>query len=305
MGQDAEGEQVVDVIEGLALFGVLLGLLVDRVEVLDAPAHVGAEAGRFQGIFELASELAQVALAGGASGGDQFGDAGVGVRFEVLEAEIFERSADLPDAEPGRQRGVDLDRLARDALLLVRRQGGEGAHVVEAVGELDDDDADVFGHRDEHLAQVFGLGVFGDGGVFDVGQLEGAELGHAVDQLGDVDAEFDDQVVALDAAVFHHVVEQGSLDGRDVKLEFGAGDGGGEGVFDVWVAGAARVAGVGVLGVAVGAFNLFQVGGGEVSLQDGGEVVEGRVERRFWGGDGFAERSHEFIILPRGRAMAG
>ena len=62
--------------------------------------------------------------------------------------------------EPLRQRRVDLHRLAGDALLLLDRQGVQRAHVVEPVGELDEDDPDVLGHRQQHLSDVLGLLLF-------------------------------------------------------------------------------------------------------------------------------------------------
>ena len=54
---------------------------------------------------------------------------------------------------------------------------------MQPVGELDQDDPDVLGHRDHHLAVVLGLAV--------VAALEGdaRELGHAVHELGDLLAE--------------------------------------------------------------------------------------------------------------------
>ena len=57
------------------------------------------------------------------------------------------------------------------------------AHVVQPVGELDQDHPDVPGHRHQHLAVVLGLAV--------VAALEGdaAQLGDAVDQPGDLLAE--------------------------------------------------------------------------------------------------------------------
>ena len=82
-----------------------------------------------------------------------------------------------------RERRVDLERLARLLDLLLLRQRLERAHVVEAVGELDQDDPDVGGHRDHHLAVVLGLVL--------VAALEGdpGELGDAVDERGDLVAE--------------------------------------------------------------------------------------------------------------------
>ena len=111
-----------------------------------------------------------------------------------------------------RDRRVDLERLARDRLLLVRRQARQRAHVVQAVGELDDDDADVLGHRHEHLAQVLDLRVF----LRLVGDAR--QLGDAVDELRDLGAEFLGDLFARDDRVLDHVVEEGGGDRRAVHL---------------------------------------------------------------------------------------
>ena len=70
-----------------------------------------------------------------------------------------------------------------DALLLPRRHRGDRAHVVEAVGQLDDEDPQVLGHGHQHLAH--GGGLLGLLGV----ELDPVELGDAVDDGGHVAAE--------------------------------------------------------------------------------------------------------------------
>ena len=85
--------------------------------------------------------------------------------------------------EPLGQRRVDLHRLAGDAELLLGRQAVQRAHVVEPVGELDQDDPDVLGHRQQHLADVLGLLLLVAVGA------ELRQLGHAVDELGDLGPE--------------------------------------------------------------------------------------------------------------------
>ena len=57
------------------------------------------------------------------------------------------------------ERRKNVQRLARDLLLLLRLQVLERAHVVQAIGKLDDHHADVGHHRQQHLANVFGLVV--------------------------------------------------------------------------------------------------------------------------------------------------
>ena len=96
-------------------------------------------------------------LAALAPGVEELGQLAEPLRLEGLEREVLELPLDLPDAEALGERRVDLEGLARDPELLLRREGGEGAHVVQAVGELDEDDADVLGHRQEHLPDVLGL----------------------------------------------------------------------------------------------------------------------------------------------------
>ena len=56
------------------------------------------------------------------------------------------------------QRGEDLQDLPGLALLLLPGQVAQRPHVVQPVGELDDQHADVAGHRDDHFPDGLGLG---------------------------------------------------------------------------------------------------------------------------------------------------
>ena len=94
----------------------------------------------------------------------------------ALKHEVLELPLELPDAQPLGQRRVDLGGLARDALLLLDGQGTQGAHVVQPVGELDEHHADVFGHGQEHLADVLRLLLLVGSGA------ELGQLGDAVDE---------------------------------------------------------------------------------------------------------------------------
>mmetsp|Transcript_12066 Transcript_12066/g.44775 ORF Transcript_12066/g.44775 Transcript_12066/m.44775 type:complete len:211 (+) Transcript_12066:726-1358(+) len=63
----------------------------------------------------------------------------------------------MPNPEAVRQRCEDVQRLAADSLLLLRRHVLQGAHVVQPVCELHDDDAEILCHGDEHLPEVLRL----------------------------------------------------------------------------------------------------------------------------------------------------
>ena len=149
-------------------------------------------------------------------------------------------------AEAVRQRRVDVDRLAGDALLLARGERREGRHVVEPVGQLDDQDAHVLGHRHEHLAHRGGLlrllGV----------ELDALELGDTVDDAGDVGTELGGDVLEGDVGVLDGVVQQRGRDRDVVEAEVGDDRGDGQRVMDVRLARLAHLLAMGVSRQLVG-----------------------------------------------------
>ena len=152
-----EHAQGVDVVDLAELGALAAHLLVDAVEVLRPAGELGLDARRLEGLVQLVHGSPHVRLAGLAMALELAGELPVGIRVEHLEGEVLELPLDLPDAQALCERRVDLGRLAGDALLLGGRQRPERAHVVEPVGQLDEDDADVLGHGQEHLADVLGL----------------------------------------------------------------------------------------------------------------------------------------------------
>ena len=109
---------------------------------------------------------------------EQLRELAVPLRLEDLEREVLELPLDLPDARgarPAARRSPSSG--GRCAVCFSGGSARERPHVVEAVGELDEDDADVLRHRQEHLPDVLGLLLLErDGRVL-------AELRDAVDEL--------------------------------------------------------------------------------------------------------------------------
>ena len=157
VNEHAQRDEVVDLVERLTLGGVALHLLVRRVEVLDAPRHVRLDARLVQRLAQLALDAPHEALALRAPRRDRRRGPPVLLRLQHAEREVLELPLHLPDAEPPGERRVDVHRLACDLVLAVRFQVLDRPHVVEPVGDLDDHDAHVLGHRQQHLAH--GLGV--------------------------------------------------------------------------------------------------------------------------------------------------
>ena len=106
---------------------------------------------------------------------------------------------------------------------------------MQAVGELDQHHAQVGDHRQQHLAEGLGLlFLLGDVGV-------ARDLGHAVDQVGDVLVERLLQRLLGGQRIFQHVVEEADGDGGLVEVHLGQDVGHVEGVDQVGVAGAAHL----------------------------------------------------------------
>ena len=214
--EDADGVDVVDLAELRAL---ALHLLPDAVDVLRAALEVGLDAGRLEPRRQLRDGPIDVGLAALAPGVEELGQLAEALGLERLEGEVLELPLHLPDAEPLGERGVDLHRLAGDALLLLGRQAVQRAHVVEPVGELDQDDPDVLGHRQEHLADVLGLLLLVAVGA------ELGQLGDAVDELGDLGAEPLLDVGQAVLGVLGDVVEERRLDRDRVDARARPGSG--------------------------------------------------------------------------------
>ena len=195
----AHRREVVDLVELAALLG---HLRVDREEVLGAPRDVGVDADGAELLAQVLARAAHVGLTLVALLRDELLDLVVLARVERREGEVLELPLDRVDAEPVRQRREDLERLLGLLLLLGLRHRADRAHVVQAVGQLDEDDPDVLGHRDHHLAVVLSLAV--------VAALEGdaGELRHAVDELRDLLAELVPDLVERRARVLDGVVQE-------------------------------------------------------------------------------------------------
>ena len=148
------------------------------------------------------------------------------------------------------------------------RQRGERAHVVEAVGQLDDEDPQVLGHRHDHLAEVLGpLLLLG-------AELDLVELGEPVDDEGHLRAEGTLDVLELDVGVLDGVVQQGTDDGRRVHAQPGEDAGDADGVLDEQLPGFAELALVGHLGELEGPHHLPDVRLGVMHLHLPNDVLD-------------------------------
>ncbi len=239
--EDADAYQVIDLLEADVPGD---HLLVDGVVVLRPPGDPCLDLGLAQVGLDLFDDVLQEQLPLGGPLGDHPGDLVVPLGVQGREGEVFQFPLDGVHAQPVRQRGEDLQHLTGLALLLFPWQVAQRAHVVQPVGELDHQHADVAGHGDDHLAHGLGLGG--------LPVLDPVQLGDPVDQRRHLVAEILAQFGEGVGGVLHGVVQQRGAESVGVHAEFGEDRGHRERVGDVRVAALAHLPGVPVRGHLVG-----------------------------------------------------
>ena len=112
-----------------------------------------------------------------------------------------------------RDRGVDLDGLARNLLLTLGRQRRQRTHVVQTIRQLDQHDPDVVRHRDDHLAEILGL-LFLAAQERDLGNL-----GDSIHQPGDFGPKEALHFFQRGPRILNHVMQQAGDDRRQIEFD--------------------------------------------------------------------------------------
>ena len=126
-------------------------------------------------------------------------------RIQMLEREILEFPLDSLHAQTMRNRSIDFHRLQRFGTLFCLAHELDRPHVVQTVGQLDQDDADVLRHRDEHLAQILHLLL-----LFGIPDL--TQSGDAVYQIGYGCSELLCNLVVAERGIFNTIVQKSGTD---------------------------------------------------------------------------------------------
>ena len=128
------------------------------------------------------------------------------------------------------ERGIDFEGFAGDASGASGGRCSQRAHVVQAVGHLDEDHADVGDHGEQHLADVLGLVVFA------VGELDLSSLVTPSTMWATCSPNCLFDLFGGDGGVFDGVVQQAGGDGGRVHLHLGQNEGHFEGMHGVGLA---------------------------------------------------------------------
>ena len=212
LDDDAEAEHVEHIGEGKVLFA---HLAKNAVEVFLAALHRGLDFVVREFFLDRFEHLADHFTTVAARRFQRLEQHVVARRIQVAEREVVEFLIDRIESQPVGNRRVDVDGLARDAFAFGWRYRIERAHVVQAVGEFDQDDAHVARHRQQHFAEILGLRFF-------VGfEFDAVEFGNAIDKFGHRFAELLGDFGLGDLGVFHHVVQQRGSQRLRIEMQLG------------------------------------------------------------------------------------
>ena len=170
-----------------------------------------------------------------------------------MQAAVLQLFLHVQDAQTVGDGGIHLHGLAGFVAALLLRPCIAGAHVVQPVAQLDDHDPHIAAHSQQHFAQVFGLQLF------DVGELNLGQLGHAVHQQGHFLAKGVGQVCQRGGGILYHIVQQGSGNALGIHAQIQHQPGNGQRMADIGLAAAAAHPLVGSVGKIVGLFDHFHV----------------------------------------------
>ena len=191
-------------------------LAEDRIGMLFAARHLRLHAGAREQQLQVQCDAVDPVVATFLHLRQPAGDRLICLGFELLEGERLHLLHELVHADPLGERGIDVHRLLRDApALLGFRDVVQGAHIVQPVGQLHQQHADVVRHGEQELAQVFRRALV-LGLRLDLGQL-----GHAVHQPRDIGPEQPLDLLGRGDGVLDRVVQDRGGDRHIVQMQVG------------------------------------------------------------------------------------
>ncbi len=261
VNHNAKGVNVHNFFKGLFLQP---HFLIDAVKVFLASDHHRVNVFSLEADFDGALDLFDQFFAVAPRGGQCRLESARPQRVHGVKTAIFKFNSQVIHAQSVRNGGINFQCFFGDPSSFFRFECFQGAHVVQAVGQLHDDDANVLSHGQSHLLEVLSL-FFGGGFKFEL-----REFADAVHQFGNGLAKLVRQGALADTRIFNHIVQHGGHQALMIHVHVGQVLGHFQGVCDVGLATAAFLAVVGLFGVVIRSPNElylrgFQIGGKPVT----------------------------------------
>ena len=205
-----EGKQVKYIVQRFILG---IHLAIDAVWVLHAAVDDTLDARLLQPLCDLGRDRSHEAVILRGLFLQGLDDLLVADGVQVLQAQILQLPLQLLHSQTVGNGGIDLHGLQRFLLLLLRGLILHGAHIMEPVGHLDEDDPNVLAHGQEHLAQILHL-LLSLGCGLNAGQL--ADPLHNISNGGGKGSGY---ILMGGVGILDGVMEQGGGNGLRVQVQ--------------------------------------------------------------------------------------
>ena len=237
---DAYGQDVIDFLKGHVL---VLHLAPDAVGRLDAGLYLILDMLLVESLADGGRKFVEGRIQVLPHAGEPLGDGRIFLGMFIAEAQVLQLLLHLVEPQSVGKGRIDVERFAGYLVLLAGELAPQGAHVVQAVRNLDEDDTDVVAHGEKQFLERLCLCRCL------VAEDASRNLGEAVHNLCHLLAEDVADVLGGIVGVLHHVVEQGGTDaGAAQPYLFACNLRHGDGVHDVGLAAEAAYALMGLLG---------------------------------------------------------
>ena len=150
----ADCDQIIDFIDAAI---DALHLAINAVQMLWPPADGSVDTGLRYLLADALHGIVQYLFAIGTLLLKLAFDVRILIRHEVLKRKILKLALDGAHTKAVRERCIDIQRFLGLAHPLIGIAIGERSHIVQSVGQFDDDHAHIRRNGEEQLAKVFGL----------------------------------------------------------------------------------------------------------------------------------------------------
>ena len=207
---DADSKDVVNLIEGDVL---VLHLVPDGVGTLHTLLDGVVDTHAVERLTDGGCKLGEQVLTGVTTLRELTFDGGKLIGVFVLETQVLEFRLDRVQTQTVGQRCVDIERLTGNLILFVGWLRLQGTHIMQTVGNLDEDHTDIVAHRQQQLLEVLCLCrcLLAEDAARDLRQ--------SVDNLGHLRAKDILDILCRIFGIFHHVVEEGRTDTRRAQSD--------------------------------------------------------------------------------------
>ena len=151
---DAYRDQIEDFIDLLVL---IFHLFVDAVIMFRSAVNIIMQMHIVQRVSNLADDQIDGRFALFLTLIDLFFEVLELLRMQIFECQILKLKLDFGNTEPAGKRRVNFESFVALFDFFLGAHVLHGPHVVQSVRQLDDQDADVLGHCQKHLAEVLRL----------------------------------------------------------------------------------------------------------------------------------------------------